>query len=168
MNFDKDVKTLEDFGRIVMDEATKEFLKKGHAKPVVVYEDSTGSFHSVDISMGMTSPLMKQVLAMQLKKAFAAVGATRYAMVSEAWALDSTATPGITQDNIPQPSTHPDRVEVISVMAEGANEELMLWSTIRRNAAGKPTHVDPPRLFNREGDGLMGGIFSNLLPRTMQ
>ena len=156
-------KTLEDLIKHGAEFAADCFKSVGRLEPMWICQTKAGDLMIVGGDMPSHIGNDRNKLATILKAAFHAHGVVRYVFMTEAWALDCE---GKSREDLPSSikagasiESHPDRREVISLVAEEKGRHLMGTMYILRPEHG-PAKLSKFELF--DGDKIEGR-FSGLL-----
>lgn len=152
-------KTLEDFIRHGADFAASTFNDAGQLEPMWICETKTGDMIIVGGEMPPHIGNDRDRLAAILKAAFRAHGVVRYVFMTEAWSYEGKEMPASIAAGASIES-HPDRNEVISLVAEEPGKHLMGVMHILRPEHGRAKLTDF-KLFDHGGK--VEGRFTGLL-----
>lgn len=139
----------------------KAFKHQGVIHPLWIAVDRSGGQVVVPPPVPFTTVASKDYATMVVRAMFEVTGVTRYVFVAESWLL---AGPGIDLEHDQQHgiSRHPDRQEVINMMAESETAGLvMAWRHIIRPAKGK-AKLGPLVIEQRVGMTIEGRLASML------
>lgn len=154
----KDIDKLRVMIEVASEMAGAVFDAVGHVDTIWVFEQGDGVVASIDTPWA--SPEEKADYVAFIKMLFAALGVKRYALLTEGWMLHIPAGDGkeIDMRNVPRPSTSPDRVEVVSIMA--GDHTYTYKGTFRAviRPADGPAHLGPLHPLTTTMGGNLYGI----------
>lgn len=136
--------------------AAKLFSDSGQVLPTWILELATGE--QIPLLMPISAMDDKDRLEEMLRKVFIDSKTVRYVSLLEAWALVTKDKEDLAKIDTPI-SDHPDRTEVVFVMAEDKHHMKSGHYTIMRPANGKPYLSE----FKEENAEHAEGRFCNLL-----
>lgn len=105
-----DIDKLIEFGAVF---AERVFNKNGGVPPIWIVQLPDGALTPIPTLWSNTEE--KCVMLDALRRLFVDIGVCRYVFMVEAWTVEMRFEP---PTNIPVPSEHPDRVEVVMLLAE--------------------------------------------------
>lgn len=145
---------LESKAQFLMEQAQKNLLNDGYLAFAVLVQKG-GSLVPIQV-VSLETEAHKEHLGQLLRRI--ARDCDAIFMICESWALLNPTGANV------RPSEHPDRVEVITVTGQSSEGELILTSTLHRNASGRPVTCDAATLTWCDGDEV-ASKFGRLFPQ---
>lgn len=167
MTLDIMIDTAEDFARRVLLEK-----KQKQLMPSFLLIQPDDSAEIIQVELDFNIDLQKQLLRAKMRALMQEKGTIMYSFISEAWQSPEGIPPEkVKRDaqgiyyhspDVPRPSQHPNRIEVVMVMAtDGIRAKYKQW-LIKRDYKGAIRDLVPDR--DMEGDTVISP-FADLLTR---
>lgn len=121
-----------------------------------------------DAIIGVTwqNDIQKQLTMLGVKAAAQKFHATAAMFVGEAWMVRlDKREPGLDMSNLPAPSQHPDRIEVVQIVATDGPNTIATALEIKRDARGRVVALEELGLPG-EGQWLHGRLIDGIIPVT--
>lgn len=147
--------TRHDLHEMAVAYAVAEFERKGGAPSMWIV--CTGP-DVIWIETPWKNAREKELMTAAIRDAMREMGARAYSFITEAWMANYTLKPGEDRDDIPAPSTLPDREDVLMVStydAKGEYEAARFLVTVRKNGLNRLGPRDDQTMQEYKMEGRM-------------